>query len=499
MTTIAFDPHNATDVVNACEELGQYLVPVVDYSISSPGVMPDPTGPELDEVPERGEHAVDYLGLPGLRTLSVSDRGKTRILVRAEQLMAAACPGCASTEGFKGNGTRLQSLLDEPRGSQSVRIDLRRRSYSCKTCGTSKLLPLVCVSEGRRMTARLESYIRHKSLLRPFKEVAQETGVSAKTVREIFRDYVGAQETRREEACPTPRVLGLDGVYVNSKERAILTDPERGLVVDVWPTVESKQLAAALRALPDRERVEVVTMDMSRGLLWAVAQALPGAAVVIDRYHIQRMANEAVDRVRLRLRKEIKRTRGGIHMCHRKLLRKHRSQLTWEERREAERYFELLPDLRAAYDTKERFFEIWRADDITAAETLYEEWRQGCPREVTDEFKPLHTTMKNWGRYVFNYFDHRYTNAFTEASNRRIKDIQREGRGGDYRTVRAKIIFGTLLRQELKAARAAEPGHAKRRGTPRAKGPKPPRAEEAVARPQPIPRPFPRGLQLSLF
>jgi transposase len=412
--------------------------------------------------------------------------------------MPGACPGCGcrDTDQFKGNGTRRQFLLDEPRGTLSVRIDLRRRSYSCKACGSSKLVPLGCLAKGRRMTSRLQTYIRNKSLQRPFNEVAQETGVSPKTVREIFNEHVDALELEREERCPTPRVLGLDGVYIKSKERAILTDREHGRIIDMWPAVETKQLTAALRALPHRETVEVVTIDMSKGLRSAVTHALPRATIVIDRYHIQRMANESVDRTRQRLHKEIKRTRGGVPMCHRKLLRKHRGHLTPGEREEAERYFELLPELRLAYETKEGFFAIWGAANSAAARAQYEEWKEACPQDVRADFKPLLTAMSNWSEYVFNYFKHPYTNAFTEASNRRIKDIQREGRGSEYKTVRAKVIFGTLLRQELKAAREVEPGYAKRRGTPRAKGPKPQTIEaEVKARP----RPLPVGLQLALF
>ena len=115
----------------------------------------------------------------------------------------------------------------------------------------------------------------------------------------------------------------------------------------------------------------------------------------------------------------------------------------------------------------------------------------------SSDLKPLLTAMENWGEYIFNYFDHPYTNAFTEASNRRIKDIQREGRGGSFPTVRAKIIFGTLRRQELKDAREQEPGYAKRQGTPRAKGPKPQAVEESATAIHI--RPLPVGLQLALF
>lgn len=494
MAADAFDPHDAPDV-NLHEEPDEYLDPVTAHPVSVSDDIPLPPPPPETEDDHPVERQVDYLNLPGLRTLSESRKSKTQILVRVEQLLPTVCPECDSgADQLKGNGTRPQHLLDEPRGSLSVRLELRRRSFSCRACGTAKLAPLDCLAERRRMTRRLELHIQHKSLLRPFREIALETGVSPKTVREIFREHAKALESEREEKLPIPRVLGLDGVYINSRERAILTDPERGLVINLVPTVSAEFLGKALRGMTGSKRVEVVTIDMSRGLRSAVSHAFPRAAIVIDRYHIQRMANESVDRVRLRLRKEIKRTRGGVYMCHRKLVRKHRGQLTSDEGRQLGRYLELLPELRLAYETKEDFFAIWRAAGSVAAKARYEEWREACPQELRDDFKPLLTAMGNWGEYVFNYFDHPHTNAFTEASNRRIKDIQREGRGGSFETVRYKAIFGTLLRQELKAAREADPGYAKRRGTPRPKV-KDVEAAGAEARRHQLPV----GLQLSLF
>jgi transposase len=491
------DPHNIPDLFDVYEEPGEFLDSVIDYSISTSDDITTTPPPELEEE-LAVERQVDYLNLPGLRTLSDPIKRKTHILVRVEQLLPTACPKCGcETDQFKGNGTRRQSLLDEPRGTLGVRLDLRRRSFSCKACDTSKLVPLDCLAEGRRMTRRLELYIQRKSLLRPFLEVAQETGVSPKTVNAIFREHVEALEREREEKCPMPRVLGLDGVYIKSQERAVLTDPERGLVINLVPTVQAKLLGKALESMPGRERVEVVTIDMSRGLRSAVSYAFPQAAIVIDRYHIQRMANESVDRVRHRLHKKIKSTRGGVQMCHRKLLRMRRDQLAPDEQIERERYFKLLPELKLAYETKEAFFDLWSAKGSVAAKVRYEEWRAACPSQVISDFKPLLTAMKNWGEYIFNYFDHPYTNAFTEASNRRIKDIQREGRGSSFETARYKAIFGTLMRQELNEARKQEPVYAKRQGTPRAKGPRP-KSVEASTNAVRI-RPLPVGLQLYLF
>lgn len=501
MAANAFDPHDAPhifDLLDVSEEPVEYLDPVTAYSSFVLDDIPLPPSPPEPEDEQPVAWQVDYLNLPGLRTLSEYRKSKTRIVVHVEQLLPTSCPECGSgTDKLKGNGTRPQHLLDEPRGSLSVRLELRRRSFSCKECNTSKLVPLDCLAEGRRMTRRLEIYIQHKSLLRPFSEIAHETGVSPKTVREIFYEHVTKLERKREERLPLPRILGLDGVYIKSKERAILTDPERGLVINLLPTVRAEPLGIALHEMIGSERVEVVTIDMSNGLRSAVSKAFRHAVIVIDRYHIQRMANECVDRVRHRLRKEIKRTRGGVQMCHRKLVRKHRSQLSPDEQRLLERYFEIFGDLELAYETKEAFFALWRATGRVAAKARYDEWWAACPKEVKDDFKPLSNTMDEWGEFVFNYFDYPYTNAFTEASNRRIKDIQREGRGSNFQTVRYKAIFGTLLRKELKAAREQDPGYAKRRGTARAKGPrlKPVEALAVETRP----RRLPVGLQLSFF
>jgi transposase len=87
----------------------------------------------------------------------------------------------------------------------------------------------------------------------------------------------------REEKCPLPEVLGLDGVYIKSKERAILTDPTRGLVIDLLPTVQAVKLGKAMESRPGHERVKVVTIDMAKGLRSAVKYAFPQAIIVIDR------------------------------------------------------------------------------------------------------------------------------------------------------------------------------------------------------------------------
>lgn len=61
-----------------------------------------------------------------------------------------------------------------------------------------------------------------------------------------------------------------------------------------------------LMKLKDRQKVEIVSMDMWNPYRAAVKAVLPQARIVVDKFHVVRMANDALERVRKGLRKELK-------------------------------------------------------------------------------------------------------------------------------------------------------------------------------------------------
>jgi transposase len=334
---------------------------------------------------------LDYLNLQGIHTLAEPSCNDYCIRVEAEQSWSQKCPNCGcESKDVRPNGTRQQVILDEPRGLRSVRIQLRRRSYKCKVCGKAGLLPLDCLVEKRGITRRLLDYLENESLLRPFNVLAQEVGLSTRTVREIFKARVAVCDYTT--VVTAPRVLGIDGVYIKRKECAILTDIEQGMIIDIWGSVTAATLTPALRQLPGWEKIEVVAMDMSKSLKSSINQAIPHAVIVIDRYHIQRMANEALDKVRKRLRPFVRR-KNQFTMCKSSLLRKHAYQLKVAEKIELERWFSFMPELRAAYELKERFFAIWHTSCRATAQENYRQWLLSIPLELSKDFKKVITAM----------------------------------------------------------------------------------------------------------
>jgi transposase len=483
---------------------------------------------------------LDYLGLPGLRTILPVEENDFSVWVKAEQFpKLASCPecGCADETQFILNGTRPQIVRHEPRGLRRCYVEVQRQSYSCKQCQSITQHPLPAISSRWRATHELVSYVEKKALLRPQREVALLTGLPTKTVREIavtHWDHLDA--TVRFE---TPRVLGLDGVYArveeddnqtnqpggevacknngtskHKKKKTVkrqcvcVTDIEKGIAIELWPSAKKDDLVKYLKELPNRERIKIVLIDMSNVLYSAVKEALPWAIIVIDLFHVLCKANVGMDKVRQRLRRKTRRVKGHLIMCKREMLRKHRDpHKPGKVPAELGQWFDRFPELRLAYEVKEAFFEILHSSTKKTAVARKRGWLEKFPLELRKDFAQLLSSLRDWEDEIFNYFDHRFTNAFTEARNRLVKDILRETRGCYFKTLRARLLYGSPLKREMEEALREEMARKKRK--PQPKGAKKPcsrkgkgSAEEAGTEIPPALPPTPWQLpssQMSLF
>jgi transposase len=91
---------------------------------------------------------------------------------------------------------------------------------------------------------------------------------------------------------------------------------------------------------------------------------------------------------------------------------------------------------------------IWNSDTREIAEYLYNEWLKKLDPEIKPFFHELTRATKNWWKYIFNYFEYPFTNAYTEAANGMIKDVQQAGRGYSFDVIRAKLVYGLVPENE---------------------------------------------------
>jgi transposase len=180
----------------------------------------------------------------------------------------------------------------------------------------------------------------------------------------------------------------------------------------------------------------------------AVNDLLPQATVIVDHFHVVKLANTCLDTVRKELRASLTESaRRGLMHDRYILLRRH-ADLTERQMLILEAWTLNFPLLQIAYSLKEDFFEIWNAESRSQALDLYQAWQKRLPPELEPAFHPLLTAMNNWQEEILAFFDHRYTNAATEALNGLTKIAAKMGRGYSFEAIRAKVLLTGGLRTQ---------------------------------------------------
>lgn len=359
------------------------------------------------------------------------------------------CPGCGSIGNANRFGKLSQVFMDMPIRTKRVGLDIQRRRYRCKDCNRTFMQSLPFLDEKRAATSRLISYIEGQSLQRTFTSIANDVGVTEATVRSIFKDRIRYLEATIH--FETPEWLGLDELKLMKRMRGMVTNVKDGTVIDILQNRDMTTVRRYLNNLRDKERIKVVAMDMWVPYRQCVREVLPQAQVVVDKFHVLKPANTAMEKVRKEIRRTLAdRPRRGL-MHDRFILLRRRHGLKEKDILKRESWFGLYPQLGVAYHLKESFFDIYDAPTKEAAQELYDEWEHSIPEDLGWAFQDVITYMTNWREEIFAYFEYGgATNAYTEAVNGLAKLTNKIGRGYSFEAIRAKVLYGDGLKKQSK-------------------------------------------------
>jgi transposase len=393
----------------------------------------------------------DLLNLAGYEVLAV-DTNEHDYHIKACVIAAQeSCIHCQSSS-IVGFGRREQMVRDLPTHGKRVGVYIDTRRFQCRACVKTFYEELPQIDEKRAMTKRLSNWIGRQAIKRTFASIAEEVGCTEFTVRSVFADYV--QELEKTIRFETPKWMGIDEIHL-IKPRGVITNIQNNTVVELLPNRNKETIIKYLSGLRGKEEIAYVAMDMWAPYRDAVLQVLPDAKIVIDKFHVVKMANEAVERIRKSFKAELTPKVRRTLMHDRYTLLKRESDLTDKEALLLSGWANNFPTLALAYRLKEDFFKIYDAKTRNDALALFAAWEISVTHEVRDAFGDLIRAWRNWRPYILNYFDHPVnqpiTNAYTESLNNLIRVMNRLGRGYSFEALRAKILFSEgALKKDLK-------------------------------------------------
>lgn len=380
----------------------------------------------------------NLLNLPGYTVTAVQEAEHDYHVTAEVSNPPSICSACRS-DRLIGHGRTDQVIRDLPTHGKRMAIYVAPRRWRCQACGKTVTELLPGVNAKREMTDRLVTWIGQQSLKRTFTSLADETGLDEKTIRNIFRDYVNELEAQfRFEA---PKWMGIDEIHL-IRPRCVISNIQNNTIVDMLVNRNKDTVIHYLSNLAGRHEVQYVAMDMWAPYRDAVQAVMPKAKIVIDKFHVVRMANDAMERVRKGLREQLslKQRRGLMH--DRFVLLKRERDLNDKERLLLDGWTANYPELGAAYRLKEGFYGIYEGcTSPQAALSAYEAWAKVVTPELRGAYGDLIRAFTNWQPFILNYFEHPVTNAYTESLNSLIRVMNRLGRGYSFEALRAKILF----------------------------------------------------------
>lgn len=255
--------------------------------------------------------------------------------------------------------------------------------------------------------------------------------------------------------------LSIDETALSNGELyTIVTNKEakgrKGAIVAMIKGTVAEDIIPVLQKIPERSRKKVleVTMDMAANMQLAIKRCFVNAHRVIDRFHVQKLAYDAVQEARTKYRWEaldqenqtialarknkcpfvLKFSNGDtlkqLLARSRYLLFKHHVKWTPIQKKRAELLFERYPELKKAYELSLRLGDIFKV--CKSKEQAFKRlaiWYNDVETSGIESFRSVARSIQAHYLSILNFFINRSTNASAESFNAKVKAFRATSRG----------------------------------------------------------------------
>jgi len=356
------------------------------------------------------------------------------------------CPWCGHASDSI-HQTTPRRVTDCPIGRRKVTLLIYKRRFRCPHCGKVFTEAFGDIAPRGRWTRRYEGMVYEHAKTTCLIETSRAFGIAYTTFRRLWFRKAGQELEKREAVYP--RIMGIDEFSVAKRHRyhTVMTDIERHRVFDAVPGRDSEGVRSRLVEIPQGKRPGVFVIDLWRPYVKAIRGVCPDAEIVADRFHVTRLVNLALDRVRKGEQKGLRSGERNLVFGVRYLLLTGGEKLDVGKRERLKEALGLSMRLAEGYRLKEGLREIYNryqsVQDYPQACAALRAW---CDAALVSNLAPFEKTAKTllrWFVEVTNYLKYRVTNGYTEGINNKIKLDKRRAYGyRNFDNQRMRILTG---------------------------------------------------------
>jgi len=295
--------------------------------------------------------------------------------------------------------------------------------------------------------------------------------VEGKLLQEQYKEHVSEYSTWDQKVHASewmlfsknisPRLSIDETALSNGELYTIVTNKEakgrKGAIVAMIKGTVAEDIITVLKKIPERLRKQVreVTMDMAANMQLAIKRCFVNAHRVIDRFHVQKLAYDAVQECRIKYRWEaLDKENKDIALAKRDkvafrpeilsngdtlkqllarsryLLFKHHIKWTETQKTRAALLFERYPELKKAYDLSLGLGHVFKI--CTSKEQAFKRlalWYNEVENSNIESFRTVSRSIQAHYLSILNFFINRSTNASAESFNAKVKAFRATSRG----------------------------------------------------------------------
>ena len=232
---------------------------------------------------------------------------------------------------------------------------------------------------------------------------------------------------------------------------------KKGAIVGIFAGTKVEPIIEQLKTISRDKRLKVkeITLDMANSMKEIATKCFPNASQVTDRFHVQKLALEALQNIRIKHRwdaldqenEDVKKarekglkyqpglfsngdTRKQLLARSRYLLYKSPEKWTANQKSRAHILFTEYADIQQAFQLSQSLRSIYnRSKTKEVAYTQLAHWYREVEESGFKSFNTIVNTISLNYRSILNYFNHRSTNASAESFNAKIKAFRAQFRG----------------------------------------------------------------------
>ena len=358
------------------------------------------------------------------------------------------CPKCAAPSNSTYDH-RTVKIKDEPIRGKHIHLKITKRRLWCKTCQKPFTEPINKVQKSHRSTYNYKRGLCWAAENFPtLKAVKRKYQCSYSSLYKAVYEHL-RKKVKEKINYDLPEKIGIDEHSIRKiKHRevdyaTVIVDHSNKRIYDVIDDRTTEGLCQySNKNFRGANNVKVVTIDLSTTYKSFVKKSFKNASIVADRFHVQRIINRAVNKLRLRIRGDLRKD------PVRHLTLRNAKDLDAFETNALKKFLNLPEnkDLKEAYQVKESLRRFYNTKGFKRAKFAFNSIINKCANSKVALLKSFSKTLMSWSKEILNYHRfNRISNGRVEGFNRKAKLVQRKAYGyKNFFNYRHALLFACI-------------------------------------------------------